>query len=83
MKVPNWVVLSTSWLLLSRRLKGRVLQRVGKCRKRFGRTAGAGGGVSEPCSMVLSSDRPAVGWGQELVEMLTQAGQEQCEPHAA
>ena len=82
-KVPNGVVLSTSWLLLSRGLKGRVLQRVGKCRKGFGRTAGAGGCVSEPCSTALSSDRPAAGWGQELDEMLTQAGQEQCEPRAA
>lgn len=81
--MPNEVALSTSWLLLSTGLKGRVLRSVGKCRKGFGRTAGAGGGVSEPCSTALSSDRPAAGWGWELVEMLTSVGQEQHEPHAA
>jgi len=41
-----------------------------KVQEGFGRTARAGGSVSEPCSTVLSTDHLATGWGQELVKML-------------
>lgn len=59
-KVPNGVVLSTSWLLLSTGLGERVLWRAGKRRKGFGSAAAADRCVSEqglPCSRM----------GQELV----------------
>lgn len=67
-KVPNGVVLSTSWLLLSTGLAERVLWGVGRHGQGFGSTAGEDRCVSEqelPCSRK----------GQELVGMLTQAGQ--------
>lgn len=46
-KVPNGIVLSTSWLLLSTGLGERVLWRVGKQGKGFGSAAGADWYVSE------------------------------------
>lgn len=59
-KVPNGVVLSTSWLLLSTGLGERVLWRAGKRRKGFGNNAGADRCLSRGC--------PAAGWGRNWLE---------------
>lgn len=67
-KVPNGVVLSTSWLLLSTGLGERVLWVEGTHGKGFGSTAGADRCVSEQCL-------PCSRTGQELVGTLGQAGQ--------